>query len=82
MRAETYFGPGIVHSWEAVGDTLVVSVRFPSIEVMRSDLLYTDRRLRVTMNRLRICRDSPEDRGALVCACRSCTARILILQVG
>jgi hypothetical protein len=30
------FGPGIVHSWEAIGDTLVVSVRFPSIEVTRT----------------------------------------------
>jgi quercetin dioxygenase-like cupin family protein len=30
------FGPGVVHSWEAIGDTLVLSVRFPSIEVNRS----------------------------------------------
>jgi len=30
------FGPEIVHSWEALGDTLVFSVRFPSIEVTRS----------------------------------------------
>jgi hypothetical protein len=30
------FGPDVVHSWEAVGDTLVVSARFPSIEVTRS----------------------------------------------
>ena len=30
------FGPGVVHSWEATGDTLVVSVRFPSIEVSRT----------------------------------------------
>jgi hypothetical protein len=30
------FGPEIVHSWEALGDTLVLSVRFPSIEVARS----------------------------------------------
>jgi hypothetical protein len=30
------FGPGVVHSWEATGDTLVVSVRFPSIEVDRT----------------------------------------------
>ena len=29
------FGPEIVHSWEALGDTLVLSVRFPSIEVTR-----------------------------------------------
>jgi hypothetical protein len=27
------FGPDIVHSWEAVGDTVIVSVRFPSVEV-------------------------------------------------
>jgi hypothetical protein len=27
------FGPEVVHSWEAVGDTIVVSVRFPSVEV-------------------------------------------------
>jgi hypothetical protein len=26
------FGPGVVHSWEAVGDTIVLSVRFPSVE--------------------------------------------------
>ena len=26
------FGPGVVHSWEAVGETLVVTVRFPSIK--------------------------------------------------
>jgi hypothetical protein len=26
------FGPDVVHSWEAIGETLVVSVRFPSIE--------------------------------------------------
>ncbi len=29
------FGPAAVHSWEAVGDTIVLSVRFPSIEVER-----------------------------------------------
>lgn len=29
------FGPGAVHSWEAVGDTIVLSVRFPSVEVER-----------------------------------------------
>ena len=29
------FGPEIVHSWEALGDTLVLSVRFPSVEVSR-----------------------------------------------
>lgn len=27
------FGPGVVHSWEAFGETIVLSVRFPSIEV-------------------------------------------------
>jgi hypothetical protein len=29
------FGPASVHSWEAVGDTIVLSVRFPSVEVER-----------------------------------------------
>jgi hypothetical protein len=29
------FGPQMVHSWEAVGDTVVLSVRFPSVEVDR-----------------------------------------------
>lgn len=27
------FGPEVVHSWEAVGETIVLSVRFPSVEV-------------------------------------------------
>ncbi len=27
------FGPEVVHSWEVVGDTIVLSVRFPSVEV-------------------------------------------------
>ncbi len=27
------FGPDVVHSWEAMGDTIVLSVRFPSVEV-------------------------------------------------
>ena len=27
------FGPDVVHSWEATGETIVVSVRFPSVEV-------------------------------------------------
>ena len=27
------FGPEVVHAWEAVGDTIVLSVRFPSVEV-------------------------------------------------
>lgn len=30
------FGPSIVHSWEAVGHTVVLSLRFPSIEVRQS----------------------------------------------
>jgi hypothetical protein len=35
------YGPDVVHSWEAVGDTLVLSIRFPSVEVGRPG---TDRR--------------------------------------
>ena len=27
------FGPEVVHSWEAIGETIVLSVRFPSVEV-------------------------------------------------
>ena len=27
------FGPDVVHSWEAVGHTIVLSVRFPSVEI-------------------------------------------------
>ena len=27
------FGPDVVHSWEAIGRTVVLSVRFPSVEV-------------------------------------------------
>lgn len=27
------FGPDVVHSWEAIGATYVLSVRFPSVEV-------------------------------------------------
>jgi hypothetical protein len=27
------FGPEVVHSWEAVGETIVLSVRFPSVEI-------------------------------------------------
>jgi hypothetical protein len=27
------FGPEVVHSWEAFGETLVLSVRFPSVDV-------------------------------------------------
>jgi hypothetical protein len=27
------YGPEVAHSWEAVGNTLVLSIRFPSIEV-------------------------------------------------
>ena len=29
------FGPEVVHSWEALGETVVLSVRFPSIEIAR-----------------------------------------------
>jgi hypothetical protein len=29
------FGPDVVHSWEATGETVVLSVRFPSVEVGR-----------------------------------------------
>ena len=29
------FGPETVHSWEALGETVVLSVRFPSIEIAR-----------------------------------------------
>jgi len=29
------FGPDVVHSWEAIGDTVVLSVRFPSVELWR-----------------------------------------------
>jgi len=29
------FAPDTVHSWEAIGDTVVLSVRFPSVEVWR-----------------------------------------------
>lgn len=31
------FGPEVVHSWEAVGDTIVLTVRFPSVEVGATD---------------------------------------------
>jgi len=30
------FGPDTVHSWEAIGHTVVLSLRFPSIEVWRA----------------------------------------------
>jgi hypothetical protein len=30
------FAPATVHSWEAIGDTVVLSVRFPSVEVWRA----------------------------------------------
>ena len=33
------FGPEMVHSWEAIGDTVVLSVRFPSVETDRSTTL-------------------------------------------
>jgi hypothetical protein len=29
------YGPTVMHSWEAIGDTLVLTVRFPSVEVER-----------------------------------------------
>jgi hypothetical protein len=29
------YGPHVVHSWEAVGETLVLSLRFPSVEIGR-----------------------------------------------
>jgi hypothetical protein len=37
MREGDYvvYGPHVVHSWEAIGDTLVLSVRFPSVEINR-----------------------------------------------
>jgi hypothetical protein len=30
------YGPEMVHSWEAIGDALVLTVRFPSIDVIQS----------------------------------------------
>ena len=30
------FGPDTVHSWEAIGHTVVLSLRFPSVEVWRT----------------------------------------------
>ena len=27
------YGPTVMHSWEAIGDTLVLTLRFPSVEV-------------------------------------------------
>ena len=27
------YGPSVIHSWEATGDTLVLTVRFPSVQV-------------------------------------------------
>ena len=30
------FAPDVVHSWEAIGHTVVLSVRFPSVEVWRA----------------------------------------------
>jgi hypothetical protein len=32
------FGPEVVHSWEAIGATIVLSVRFPSVEVGSSSV--------------------------------------------
>jgi hypothetical protein len=34
----TAFGADLVHSWEAVGDTIVLSIRFPSVEVGRPEV--------------------------------------------
>lgn len=31
------FGPEVVHAWEAIGETVVLSIRFPSVEVNRPD---------------------------------------------
>ena len=36
------FGPEVVHSWEAVGDTIVLSVRFPSVEVGSRAVVMTE----------------------------------------
>jgi hypothetical protein len=30
------FAPGTVHSWEAIGETIVLSIRFPSVEVWQA----------------------------------------------
>jgi hypothetical protein len=32
------FGPEVVHTWEAVGETTVLSVRFPSVEINRQQI--------------------------------------------
>lgn len=37
------FGPDVVHSWEALGDTVVLSLRFPSIEVGQASEAEDDR---------------------------------------
>jgi hypothetical protein len=29
------YGPEVVHSWEAIGETIVVTLRFPSVEVKK-----------------------------------------------
>jgi hypothetical protein len=39
------YGPEVVHSWEAVGETLVLSIRFPSIEVGERRMDVGDRHL-------------------------------------
>jgi len=36
------YGPEVVHSWEAIGDTIVVTVRFPSVEVKQQDIHLAD----------------------------------------
>ena len=30
------YGPKVVHTWEAIGETLVLTVRFPSVEVRKA----------------------------------------------
>jgi len=37
------YGPDVVHSWEAVGDTVVLSLRFPSVDVWRAARAETPR---------------------------------------
>jgi hypothetical protein len=40
------FAPDAVHSWEAIGDTIVLSVRFPSVETWSNARGSTDRDVR------------------------------------
>jgi quercetin dioxygenase-like cupin family protein len=30
------FAPDAMHSWEAIGDTIVLSIRFPSVDVWQA----------------------------------------------